>query len=207
MAMIVSAAVIFLLLVVNEVWWRIKRFHGELSRKFVHITVGSFVAFWPFFLSWREIEIFSAAFLAAVAISRYQNIFKAIHSVQRPTEGELFFAIAVGAIAITHDKWIYMTALLQMSLADGLAAVAGVQFGRGNRYKVLGQTKSIIGTTVFAVVSAIVLAVYDNHARLAFGLPYIATLTIVATCIENLAVFGLDNLLVPVLIALALRTM
>src|ERR1700735_297787 len=120
MALLSSVFVVLALLIISEVWWRNTKVHDEVSRKFVHITVGSFVAFWPFFLSWGQIELLSAVFLVAITLSKYLNIFKAIHSVQRPTGGEIFFALAVGAIAlITHNKWIYMTALLQMSLADG----------------------------------------------------------------------------------------
>lgn len=208
MALLVSVAIVFILLLLNEAWWRHSRIHNEISRKFVHISVGTFVAFWPFFMSWRDIEILSIAFLAGNAISKYQNIFKAIHSVQRPTEGEIFFALAVGVIAlIAHDKWIYMTALLQMSLADGLAAVAGVSYGRKHRYLVFGQTKSVLGTSVFAIVSIATLLIYNMYGPAPLGAIPTVGLAAAATLIENLAVMGLDNLLVPLLIASALRLM
>jgi phytol kinase len=206
MALLSCVFVVFVLLNISEVWWRRTRVHGEISRKFVHITVGSFVAFWPFFLTWYQIELLSLAFLAAIAVSKYLNIFKAIHSVQRPTGGEIFFALAVGAIAlITHDKWIYMTALLQMSLADGLAAIIGVRYGRRYRYLVFGQTKSIAGTIVFAVVSFATLLVYNHYSGSPMlGLLSMLSLTLAVSLIENLAVMGLDNLLVPLLVAVAL---
>jgi phytol kinase len=150
---------------VSEVWWRKRNVHDELSRKFVHITVGSFVAFWPFFLSWDEIKLLSLAFLAVVAVSRYLNIFQAIHSVQRPTWGELWFAIAVGAIAFTtHNKWIYAAALLQMSLADGLAAVLGVAYGRRHRYQIFGQPKSLIGSLTFFITSILILVGFSRYS-------------------------------------------
>ena len=206
MALLITVIVVCALLIISEVWWRFTNVHGEMSRKFVHITVGSFVAFWPFFLSWHQIEILSVAFLVGIAISKVLNIFKAIHSVQRPTGGELFFAIAVGIIALmTHDKWIYLAALLQMSLADGLAAVAGVRYGQSTRYLVFGQVKSLVGTAVFALVSLATLVIYMHYGHVSLSWLLLLGITAAATLIENLAVVGLDNLFVPLLVVVALR--
>ena len=197
---------VFIVLVSSEIWWRRHATHDEFSRKFVHITVGSFVAFWPFFLSWNAILLLSAAFFVTVSISKYLHIFKAIHSVQRPTWGELFFALAVGGIAlITHDKWIYMAALLQMSLADGLAAVVGVRYGMGHAYKVFGHTKTLAGSMTFAVISVLILIGFSHYSHMALQPIAVAGLALVATLIENCGVEGLDNLLVPIVIAVGLR--
>ena len=179
--------------------------HGEFSRKFVHITVGSFVAFWPFFLSWRQIQLLSVAFLAGVVISKYLNLFQAIHSVQRPTWGELFFAVSVGIITLmTQDKWVYTAALLQMALADGLAAIIGVRFGNRRRYKVTGQPKTVVGTLTFFVVSFCILLAYVHFSGVALPLGYVLFTAALASLLENLAVRGFDNLLVPLLVALLL---
>jgi phytol kinase len=204
--LIITVTVVFVLLCVSELWWRGSRVHTELSRKFVHITVGSFVAFWPFFLTWHQIELLSLAFLIAVTISKYLHIFNAIHSVQRPTWGELFFAIAVGLVAfITHDKWIYMTALLQMSLADGLAAIIGLRYGKKHKYLVFGQVKSIIGTFTFFLVSLATLLVYIHFGDIHEHIVPVLSLAMIASLFENLGALGLDNLFVPLLIAIALR--
>ncbi len=138
MELLITVCIVGALLLVNELWVRRISKPTELSRKFIHITVGSFVAFWPFFLSWEQIVLLSIAFVLVVGVSKYFNIFSAIHSVQRPTYGELFFALAVGVIAmVTQSKGVYAAALLQMSLADGLAAVLGMRYGYNNQYKIL----------------------------------------------------------------------
>jgi phytol kinase len=207
MAVALTILTVFTLLVVNEVLWRKQKKHSELNRKFIHITVGTFVAFWPFFLSWNEIRLLCVAFLVGVGLSKYFRIFQAIHSVERPTWGEVFFAVAVGAITfITHSKGVYATALLQMSLADGLAAVTGKQYGSRYEYKVLGHTKSLIGTGTFLLLSYIVLLGYSLYSA-AFGVTTSLMVAILATLVENVSVLGLDNLLVPVLIALAIRVL
>jgi dolichol kinase len=172
----------------------------------LHLTVGSFVAFWPFFLCWNEIRLLSIAFLVVVGISKYLRVFRAIHTVQRPTLGELFFALAVGLITfITQDKWIYMAALLQMSLADGFAAVVGTRYGQRFRYIVFGHAKSLLGTATFFIVSALILIGYSHESQQYLTAVFIFDLSVAASAIENLGVAGLDNLLVPVIVAGALE--
>jgi len=204
-----TVALVFLLLMGSELWWRKRRPDSELSRKFVHLTVGSFVAFWPFFLSWNEIRILSAAFIVVVLLSKWLNIFQAIHSVQRPTWGEIYFALVVGLLTfVTHSKSIYAAALLQMSLADGMAAIVGVEYGikRGKEYLVFGHPKTLIGTLTFLLISWAILFGYSaDISRL--SLVYVASFGAGAAIIENLAVAGLDNLLVPLVIAAALTAL
>ena len=206
MTLILTILTVFILLVANELWWRRKKVQDEFSRKFIHITVGSFVAFWPFFLDWNDIKLLSIAFIVVVLASKQLKVFQAIHSVQRPTHGELFFALAVGALAlISQNEWIYMAAILQMSLADGLAAVIGTRFGNNTRYMVLGHTKSIHGTVTFLLVSIAILLVFTAFSGIILSLPIILGIAVAASLVENISVEGIDNLLVPVLVASALH--
>lgn len=206
MALILTILAVLIVLLASELWWRSQNVHDEFSRKFVHITVGSFVAFWPFYLSWGEIQLLSVAFFIAVALSKYLNVFRAIHSVQRPTWGELFFAIAVGAIAvITHDKYIYAAALLQMSLADGFAAVVGTRFGKLHQYYVFGHAKSLVGTATFWIISLAILTVYAMQPGVVISPLQVLSISVAATIIENIGIRGFDNLLAPVLVAVLLN--
>lgn len=204
MALILTVLSVFLILLGSEFWWRRRITHSEFSRKFVHITVGSFVAFWPFFLSWNEIRLLSVGFLVVVGISKYFHLFRAIHSVQRPTLGELYFALAVGLMTyVTHNEWIYMAALLQMSLADGFAAVMGVRFGRQS-YLMFSHRKTLVGSLTFFVTSLAILAAYSQLAHVHLNVAFMAGAAALAAVIENFGVGGLDNLLVPLVIGLLL---
>lgn len=204
MNLLLTVLAVFLILIGSEIWWRRRITHSEFSRKFVHITVGSFVAFWPFFLTWNQIRLLSVGFLIVVSISKYFRLFRAIHTVQRPTMGELYFALSVGLVTVmTQDKWIYAASLTQMSLADGFAAVMGVRFGRQS-YLVFSHRKSLVGTLTFFLTSLAILAAYTQLASVHLGIVFMVGAAASAALIENLGVAGLDNLLVPVLIALLL---
>lgn len=209
MRLTLTILVVFALLLFNEAWSRrqrphsLRHLHGEFNRKFAHITIGSFVAFWPYFLSVTDIMLLSAAFLVVVALSRYFNIFKAIHSVQRPTWGEFWFALVVGGLAFIAPQHphIYTAALLEMALADGLAAVIGTHYGNRYRYVVLGSPKSIIGTLTFFVVSCAILVGYAVMSTSVLSPSLLLLVALIATVLENISVRGLDNLIVPLFVA------
>src|SRR5689334_3081303 len=115
---LVCVASIFVFLVFIEVLARKKKIHGEVSRKIIHIVVGSFIAFWPFFMSFRKVQQLSLALLLVVIFSKFFHIFKSIHAVRRFTLGELMFPIGIGLAALlTNSKWIFAAAILHMSLA------------------------------------------------------------------------------------------
>lgn len=203
---VIVLVLIFLLLVGNELWSRRRQPHTELSRKFIHVTVGSLVAFWPFWFSWQQIEILSALFLVVLVISKLLGVFQAIHSVQRPTWGEFFFAISVGGVPLlTHNRWIYVAALLQMALADGLAAIVGVTYGNGQAYTVFRHKKTLLGTATFFLVSLTILIVSCHLGHVSLSVPQLLGVSALVTVLENLGIAGLDNLFVPVAVTLLLK--
>lgn len=210
MAMITFGLIVlavFGLIAVSEILWRHRDIDPEYTRKFIHISVGSFVAFWPLFLTRDEIMALSAAFVIGVMISSYFNLFTVIHSVQRPTWGEVFFALSVGVLAfVAQSGWIYLVALLHMSLADGLAAIVGTKYGRRTRYYVFGHAKSVVGTLTFITVSALIFAGFFKLTPNPFTLWFIP-ITLTAAFIENIAIRGFDNLLVPLLVAVGLNVL
>lgn len=206
MKLILTVLAIFILLLINELIWRKKKKHSELSRKFIHIVVGSLVAFWPFYLSYTDIRLLSLSFLVVVLISRKINIFKAIHSVQRSTYGEISFALSVGLLTLlTVNKWIYLTAILEMSLADGLAAIIGKSKLKNKTYTIFKHTKSILGTLTFFVISLILLTLYARfNLNSGFDLDFIF-IALISALLENVSISGLDNLTIPIFITLMLR--
>jgi len=208
--MLLTAAVIivtFCILVSAEYLARAKQIHAELTRKLVHVAVGTFVAFWPFFLSWRQIQWLSIAFFLVVCLSIKFNVFSSIHAVKRSITGELLFALVIGLLAlICTNKWVFMAAMLHLSIADGMAAVVGLGWGDKNSYKVFGRTKSVAGSLAFLVSSFLILIAYAlfAHSQTSF-LTYI-WLPLAATVTENVAIHGTDNLVTPMMVALVLTS-
>ncbi|MDB5163490.1 MAG: phosphatidate cytidylyltransferase [Candidatus Saccharibacteria bacterium] len=205
---LLSVGIVFVILLVSEFLWTIRELRGEMSRKFVHMMVGTFVAFWPFFMTWRAIQVISVAFLVVVLITRRLHIFRAIYAVRRYSYGEPLFAVAIGLAAVmTHSKWVFAAAVLHLSLADGLAALIGVRFGKQRRNIIFGHYKSIVGTVAFWVVSFIIITTIAVLSGSGFTgtWPIILWLPTITALIENMSTFGLDNLAVPLLIVAVLN--
>ena len=206
MNLAISVTVILTLICISELLWRQRDINVEYTRKFVHISAGTFVAFWSLYLSRYQIVLLSIAFVLVVIISRYTKLFQAIHSVQRPTWGELLFAVAVGALAfVAATHWIYSVSLLIMSIADGMAAVIGMKFGKSNRYSIFGYAKSVAGTITFFLITMIILTAYSIFTPGIFSIWFIG-IAVVATVLENISIRGLDNLFVPILVAVMLNS-
>lgn len=202
------AAILF----ASEFLWRTRLFKGaETPRKLVHILVGVFIAFWPLFMSFAWIQVVSAFLFLAVYASKKYHVFRSIHSVRRPTYGELFFPLGVLiAAAFAESGWVYMAAVLHLSLADGLAALVGVNYVKQGGYKVLGQTKTLMGTITFYLTSLFIISatMLIDPASYGANVPYvILLLPIGTTLIENFGVYGTDNLLVPVAVITILDTL
>jgi phytol kinase len=204
---VVAIAVIFVIVIFAEYLSRYKGVHSELTRKMVHILVGMFVAFWPFFLSWRQIQLLSLLFLITVVWSIKFNIFSSIHAVSRNKIGEVSFALVIGILSlITSKDWVFTAAMLHLSLADGLAAVFGLAYGDGTTYKIMGRTKSIVGSLAFFFTSVAIMICYAAFSGLAYGGVTLVWLPVIATIAENISGEGTDNLVVPLLVALVLTS-
>jgi len=183
---------------------------GENLRKFIHISIGCFVASWPWIIGWSTIQALSLLMLLVVFANHYHTIFKFNKHLNRTTYGDYFFALAIYICAsITTNKFFFAMAILNMALADGLAAVVGKNYGKHYEYKVFGQTKSLIGTMTFWITSVYILGSgmlfahnyipYSNYYWVILLLPPALTL------LENLSVYGSDNLVVPVTVILVLK--
>lgn len=200
---LLAAAGIAAILVISEIAWKKSHIYDELARKFVHITSGVFIAFLPFWVDYFWIMILAVGFVAANIINRYTNYFHAIHAVKRKSWGDVLFGVGVFAVAwFEPSAWLFAAAMLQVSVADGLAAIAGVTYGRKHgRYYLFTQPKSIIGSSVFLISSALILMglfVFDPYFAEPVRLwPVLIMLPMLLVCLENLAVFGADNLVLP----------
>ncbi len=180
-------------------------YHPEITRKFIHITVATYAAFWPLFMSWSDIGSLSILLFFGVLISKRVSFFHSIYDVKRLTWGEIFFPMSIGFAALLQaNTFIYVAAMLHLGLADGLAAVVGTLIGKKHRYKVLGHTKSRAGTTTFFICSFLIILFCGVLNGPKEGFVTLLWLPELATIVENVGIAGSDNLLVPMLIVLTL---
>lgn len=207
MLAVAAVAVIFLILLYAEFLSRKKGIHAELSRKLVHILVGTFAAFWPFFLSWKQIQVLSIVFLVGMAVSVKLHLFRSIHSVERSAHGEMLAVAVILLLSfITTSDWVFAAAMLHLALADGFAAIVGVLWGDDNRYKVFGHTRSLAGSLTFFFISMIIMIFYVVYSGAQYSSVTVLWLPVMATIAENLSIKGTDNIVIPLLVTLVLTS-
>jgi phytol kinase len=175
----------------------------EHVRKVVHIGTGNVII-----LAWLLnlpgwVGMLSGVLAGIVTLISYRlPILPGVNSVGRKSLGTFFYAVSIGVL--TAIFWplnlphYAVIGILIMAWGDGLAAIIGQNFGN-HPYTIVGNTKSWEGTTTmlvvsYAIVSIVLLSVHGNMWQTwVVGIP----VAIVATGVESIAQWGLDNLTVP----------
>lgn len=196
------------LILIGEFLWKKKIVGVELSRKFIHMGTGVIVAFSPYFLDWWQIQALSVAFLVVILLSSKFRIFQSIHAVKRLTKGEILYAVGIGICAFLEPApWIFVAAIMHLAIADALAAIVGLKWGKRTRYMLLSHGKSMIGSLTFFYVSVgILLSAYFFVTPGNLPDTYLLLLVTpaVLTVLENISWYGSDNVTVPVMVIVLL---
>ncbi len=206
---IVALGGLLLLITVTEILWRRKLLAPETARKLIHVVGGVSVAFWPYFMSFRTVQLLSLGLLIGIFTSYRLRILGSIHSVRRSTRGELIYPIGIGACAfLAHEPWIFTAAVMHLAIADGLAAVLGTKWGKKTHYQFGPQHKSLVGTGVFFIVSLLIITIsyglLGGQQLIDVSTLSLLSIATLATIVENISPYGLDNLTVPLAVVLAL---
>jgi dolichol kinase len=188
---------------------------GERARKIIHILIGVWGAWLPLWLGWRSIIVLGIMLFLGVVLANHLKLFKSIHSIGRSTIGEYLFPVSMVLIAIFFKNTIiFAAAMLELGVADGLAAVIGTRYGKKTVFKVFGQKKSKHGTITFFICSLFIIfwAIYSFHASiigtsltgLVVTLFLSSALSVVLTAAELMGIKGIDNITVPLITAISL---
>ena len=210
------AAVLSLALLVRQRWPE----QREWSRKLVHLGTGPVVL-----LAWAlQIERGIALPLAAAvtlltALNHRYRLLPAVEDVGRPSYGTIAYGASITlllALFWPSRAAAVAAGVLVMAFGDGLAGLLG-PLVRSPSWSLFGQRKSVVGTGAMAMASALVLAalwslqpsggagaglVGGGGAGGLAAAAAIALITGVAVGLEQLSAYGLDNLTVPLAVAL-----
>ncbi len=191
-----------LLVTVAEVLSRLIPNDPEITRKVVHIGSGNVILLaWWLKIS-TQVIVSAAVIAAAIAlISYFKPILPSINSVGRKSLGTLFYAISIGVLAVCFwQNYPQYTAIgiLVMAWGDGMAAIIGQRFGK-HTYQVWEITKSWEGSLAMTATSYIVTSLILWLVRGSSWQTWFTALIValVATALEAVSKFGIDNLTVP----------
>ncbi len=178
---------------------------GEWSRKLVHIGGGAVVPLaWLFGIE-RWLAVPAAALITLLAlINHRRRLLPAIEDVGRDSYGTVAYGTSITLLLLLF--WpqrpdAVCAGVLVMACGDGLAGLLGPRLPSPS-WRVLGERRSLLGTGTMALVSLLVLLAVAAVAPAAPGLPALLLLALTATALEQVALLGLDNLTVPLAVAL-----
>jgi hypothetical protein len=77
-----------------------KIIHGELKRKLVHIAVTSFVAFWPWIMGWKAIQLIGIAMILVLLVNRQVKVLHYLGGIRQQTYGDVFLALSITTTAL-----------------------------------------------------------------------------------------------------------
>jgi len=180
----------------------------EVSRKIVHVTNYTMIAFWPFFTSYKVVIAIELVFLLIAILARKYHWTNTVSNVYRLTWGEQFGALGTIVIALMNpNPWIFATAMLFVGLADAAAALVGKSIGK-YKYMIFGNKKTLEGSTAFALTAFLIMIVMVQFmpSDISVSWPLIILLPLATTAIEGISPFGLDNFLIPLVVVIVLNS-
>ncbi len=173
----------------------------ELSRKIIHIGTGPVILLaWIFDIP-KNIAFLSAFFITiALGVNYKYRLLPAIEDIERKSFGTIAYGISITLLLLFF--WPNYAAsisigVLSMAFGDGLAGLVGRSVN-SPKWLILGQSKSVVGTLTMATVVAGTTATIASINNLGILPSEILVITLIATFLEQVSPWGIDNITVPI---------
>jgi len=188
---------------------------GEWVRKMAHIGTGALSISFPWIFSGRlPVFLICSASIALLLAIRYlpfihNRLSGALDGVARKSWGEIYFPLSVGLLYqfAGDNKLLYAVPLVVLTLADTVAALVGVEYGK-HGYTTTGDTKSMEGSIAFFCAAFfsvnVALVVFSDVGRIETLLISL-DIALIVMLLEAIAWRGLDNIFIPLGVFILLR--
>ena len=179
-------------LICVEVFSRLLKLNGELTRKSTHVLSSLAVVSLTLFCSLNQIAMIALVFFVFLLSIRHKKIWHSLYHVKRDTWGEILFPVGVLAAAlIANTPHNFVTAMLLLGLSDTAASLVGQRFGK--KHLTLVKHKTYTGSLACLFVSLCILIIWSGGPLL-----LLAVVALTVTLAEAIASKGLDNVLIPI---------
>jgi len=203
-ALLASFVYVFAMIGIAEGLRKWRGYSVEFTRKFIHIAVGMWAFGTVLLFERRAFAIIPPlAFVAINALSYWQGTFKAMETGEKGQLGTIYFPLSFAAIIwlLWGRPHLVVASLMPMTWGDALAAVVGRRIGQ-RRYVVGRCTRSLEGSVgmfllswAATLVALLLLAPATLEPMATVGVA--ATTALLATVVEAVSPWGIDNLTVP----------
>ena len=207
-ALAASYVYVFAVLAIGELLRRWKGYPIAFTRKFVHVGVGMWsLGTVALFANRFWAMIPPLSFIALNYASYKRNLFSAMETGEKENLGTVYFPISFTLIIL----WLWprpellVASLMPMTWGDASAAIVGNRFGR-HKYRLWGSERSLEGSAAMFLMSwlAVALVLGAMTAAWSNAVVHAAILATIATLVEAITPWHIDNLTVPLVSALVL---
>ena len=180
----------------------------ELSRKIIHIGSGPIIPLaWWLDIS-RELSIVIASIITVTLLINHRiRLIASIEDIQRQSIGTIAYGLSITLLLIcfwpTHAASV-TAGILVMAFGDGFAGLIGREV-KSKKWHILGQQKSFAGTLTMFLVGGSVLIVISLITSQPFEPLNLFIISCLAVLLEQISWWGIDNLTVPIGVALSWR--
>lgn len=208
MAAVIAALGAFMLIVrALQAWGWVG---GETGRKLVHAGMGFIALSFPWIFPHPRpvwiLTVLAIALLGAVRLvpAVAQRFGQVLGGVSRASLGEIFFPLGI-ATAFTLARGhaaAFCGAVGVLALGDTAGALVGTRWGR-RRYVIFGHSKTLEGSAAVWLVSSACIAAASAALGPAVSPAGLARALLdgaVAALVEAVLPYGLDNLVLPVVV-------
>ena len=199
---------ILYIVIIIAISTRLTHLPFEFSRTFTHILVMNWWLIATFFIKdyWLAITA-PILFVIFNTLNVIYYFIPANNTKRRDSnKGPIYYALAVFILtaATFHTPSFHIVGgigLLVMAYGDGFAALIGQKYGT-HTYTIFKGHKTFEGSFTMLVVSMIVITTYQYLQLGTVDFIQVFLLSLVATLVEAISPFGIDNLFIPILVSL-----
>jgi dolichol kinase len=209
LALAVSYVFVFAAIGIAEGMRKWRGYSTDFTRKFIHITVGTWsVGTVLLFDRWYMAIIPPASFILINYLSYRQETFKAMETGEKGNLGTVYFPFSFVLIVFLfwQQPHLVVASLMPMTWGDAMAAVLGARYGQF-RYTLWGSTRSLEGSIsmfLFAFTATFLVLWLFPPLGLGISLLYALIVSVITTLVEAVTPWHLDNLTVPLVSAVTL---
>ena len=209
LALVLSYVYVFAAIGTGEGLRRWQGYSTDFTRKFIHIAVGMWsVGTVLLFENWHFAVIPPLSFVVINYISYRRETFKAMEAGEKGNLGTVYFPISFALIIyfLWARRHLVVASLMPMTWGDALAAILGRHYGQ-YKYSIRGFTRSLEGSLtmfLFSWLATFLALLFFPPLGGQLSLLYSLIVAVIATAVEAVSIWHVDNLTVPLLSALLL---
>jgi len=191
---------IFIVFSISIIYKRFNPNNKEALRKIIHIGIGPLIPLAKFLEIDQTSALIFTGLISLLTFINYQSkLFPTIEDIDRKSYGTLFYCFSLFILIYlfwNKDPTSLIAGFFIMTFGDGFAGLIGKNF-QSKSWFFLNQKKTFFGTMTMFITSLIIVLGLSYFQKYSFNIN-IFTIAFISTVLEQLSIFGIDNLIVPI---------